>query len=131
MGLLYLKRTMIKDRPKTIFCDIDGTLLEQSGDGGIQHLKKLKTLPNVKEAISKWGRKEYNIILTTGRRESTRAQTERQLAEAGIIYDQLIMGIGGGSRVLINNLKSDKKFSTAKAYNLEINSGMTEEIVNI
>ena len=33
--------------------------------------------------------------------------TVRQLSYAGIVYDQLVMGIGGGSRVLINDLRSN------------------------
>jgi NADPH-dependent 2,4-dienoyl-CoA reductase/sulfur reductase-like enzyme len=52
-------------------------------------------------------RKGYKIILTTGRKECMREATEVQLAEAGIFYDQLVMGIGGGPRYLINDKKPD------------------------
>jgi len=31
----------------------------------------------------------------------------KQLSFAGIVYDQLVMGIGGGSRVLINDLRAN------------------------
>ena len=40
-----------------------------------------------------------------------RGVTEKQLAEAGIFYDQLILGIGGGIRYLINDRKSDGRQS--------------------
>jgi hypothetical protein len=43
---------------------------------------------------------------TTGRRESNREITIKQLQEAGIFYDQLIMGIGGDPRILINDNKT-------------------------
>ena len=50
--------------------------------------------------------------------------TERQLREAGIVYDRLLMGIGGGARVLINDLKPDRKGNTAIAINLNRNKGV-------
>ena len=42
----------------------------------------------------------------------------------GIVYDQLIMGVGGGPRVLINDLKPGKDFNTATAFNLKRNTGI-------
>ena len=53
-----------------------------------------------------------------------RKSTEIQLAEAGIMYDQLIMGIGGGVRVLINDTKPYGDFNTAEAINLNRNEGI-------
>ena len=55
-----------------------------------------------------------------------RESTERQLREAGIIYDRLIMGIGGGSRVLINDLKPDREGDTAIAINLKRDIGVKD-----
>ena len=85
---------------------------------------KLKLLPGTLEKISEWDRKCYRIILTTGRREGARVETEKQLREAGIIYDQLIMGISGATRVLINDKKPDGITKTAFAYNLIRNEGI-------
>jgi hypothetical protein len=59
------------------------------------------------EKIREWDSKGYKIILTTGRKESLRDVTVKQLSLAGIVYDQLIMGIGGGSRFLINDLRAN------------------------
>lgn len=114
-----------KNRPKTIFCDIDGTLVKH--DSPLKTIKpgyKLKLLPGTLEKITEWDRKCYRIILTTGRREGARIETEKQLREAGIIYDQLIMGISGGTRVLINDKKPDGFTETAFAYNLIRNEGI-------
>ena len=87
----------LKTAPKTIFCDIDGTLVKhmppQEASKPDAHME---LLPGTIETLIDWDKKGYNIILTTGRRESLRTQTQRQLSEVGIIYDQLIMGIGGG-----------------------------------
>ena len=76
------------------------------------------------EKLVDWDRKGYNIILTTGRRESLRKITEVQLCDLGVFYDQLIMGIGGGKRYLINDLKPDSKEGTAEAINLVRNEGI-------
>jgi hypothetical protein len=111
-------------RPKTIFCDIDGTLFHHSGDLHKQTMLKPGLLDGVKEKIVEWDRKGYNIILTTGRKESCRKVTEEQLAHAGIFYDQLVMGLGGGCRVLINDLKPNSETPTAVAINLERNKGV-------
>lgn len=113
-------------RPKTIFCDIDGVLLMHKGDITSQHLSKPEVLPGVLEKFRDFDRAGFRIILTTGRRESTRKQTEKQLSEVGIFYDQLIMGIGGGPRILINDFKPNSTEETAIAINLERNAGLKE-----
>ena len=51
---------------------------------------------------------------------------KRQLAEAGIIYDQLIMNVGGGVRVLINDKKPNKDDETAIAICVERNKGLKD-----
>ena len=116
-------------RPKTIFCDIDGTLVRHEAPTfNTSPNKKLELLPGTIEKLSEWDAKGYNIILITGRRESMRKSTEIQLAELGIIYDYLIMGIGGGPRILINDNKPDGK-EVAFAYNIERNKGINDLIL--
>jgi len=53
-----------------------------------------------------------------------RNKTEKQLSKIGIFYDQLIMGIGGGDRVLINDRKPDSTRDTAYVINLDRNEGL-------
>ena len=109
---------------KTIFCDIDGTLVFHHGDLHAQYTFKPVLLEDTIDTLKDWDRKKYNIILVTGRRESMRPKTEKMLEELGIFYDQLIMGIGGGPRVLINDLKSGSNTHTAFAVNIERNRGI-------
>lgn len=111
-------------RPKTIFCDIDGTLIKHdTPEVSFKSNYNMTLLQGTLQKLLEWDRKGYNIILTTGRRESLRQLTERQLADIGVFYDQLIMGIGGGERVLINDRKPDGTV-TAYAYNLDRNEGI-------
>jgi hypothetical protein len=101
-------------RPITIFCDIDGTLIyHQDAVLTARTDHKPIVLDGTKEKLSEWDKKGYRIILTTGRKESMREVTIKQLSELGIFYDQLIMGIGGGPRVLINDTKDWEITATA------------------
>ena len=99
------------NRPKTIFCDIDGTLLKHRGPSkvALQHHGDL--LPETIRVIREWDRNANNIVLTTGRKESLRKTTEEELLEHGIVYDRLLMGLSGGDRILINDRKPDGRLA--------------------
>jgi len=118
---------MNEKRPATIFCDIDGTLVKhQSPFLSCRQDNKMEILNGTLEKLEEWDRRGYNIILTTGRRESMRKQTEKQLSKAGIIYDQLVMGIGGGKRYIINDRKPSGDKDYAYAINLKRNQGIKD-----
>jgi hydroxymethylpyrimidine pyrophosphatase-like HAD family hydrolase len=111
-------------RPKTIFCDIDGTLVlheNPSKSGRSDNVPVI--IEGTVEKLLEWDSKGYNIILVTGRRESSRESTEKQLNSMGIIYDKLIMGIGGGVRVIINDKKPDGELS-CESININRNQGI-------
>jgi len=115
---------MNEELPKTLFLDIDGTLIEHKNP----HLTslpshKMNVLDGTIDKLLEWNKKGYTIILTTGRRESNRKVTEDQLREAGIFYDQLIMGVGRGPRVVINDIKPEGTL-TAFSVNLIRNEGV-------
>jgi len=112
------------DRPKTIFCDIDGTLVRHKGDIVLNIHEQPEILPNVIESLKQWEKLNYRIILTTGRKESARALTEAQLSSLGIVYDQLVMGLPNGERVLINDKKPSGIDNMARAVNITRNAGL-------
>lgn len=107
---------------KTLFIDIDGTLFKHQGPFSDIALKKPELNPGVQEKMDDWCSKEYNIILTTARREGLRAITESQLQSLGIPYDQLVMGIGKGERIIINDARPNGGI-TASSINLVRNEG--------
>lgn len=110
-------------RAKTIICDIDGTLTEHRGNLSRTLLNEPVVLEGTVDKLNEWDRKGYKIILITGRKESMRRTTEEELTKLGIFYDQLIMGVGGGPRHLINDTKPDGTI-TALAHNIERNKGI-------
>lgn len=111
--------------PKTIFCDIDGTLLQHHGDIISNYKDESIILPGAIENIKQWEKHNYMIVLTTGRKECLRKETESVLLKCGIIYDKLIMGLPNGDRILINDKKLNGVRNTAYSINLPRNSGMT------
>ena len=113
---------------KTLFCDIDGTLLKNSGQyfvprwgtqpalaENVAHLKKLHE------------RGRTQLILTTTRPESFRETTEKQLKEARIPYDKLVLGLWHGQRVVINDYAKTDPFPSALAVNLKRNADDLKE----
>ncbi len=110
-------------QPPTIFLDIDGTILKYQGKLSAISTHPASILPGVLEKLDEWEGMGCQIILTTGRKESLRRLTEQQLTLLGIFYDQLIMGIGGGPRHLVNDKKPDGRI-TAFAHNVERDGGL-------
>jgi hydroxymethylpyrimidine pyrophosphatase-like HAD family hydrolase len=108
---------------KTLFVDIDGTLLEHKGTFSDISLKEASLLPGVRERMNEWCSKEYKIILTTARRESLRGTTERQLGRLGVPYDLLVMGISKGQRIVINDRRPNGN-DTAFAVNVDRDAGL-------
>jgi len=110
--------------PKTIFCDIDGTLVKHLNPFELSKQEtKLELLEGSIQKLLEWEKKGYKIILTTGRKKSLQKITEKQLSEIGIFYDELIMGIGGGERILINDNKIDGSI-TARCFTQDRNKGI-------
>ena len=110
---------------KTLFLDIDGTLVKHENPSiTSKPSHKMVVLKGTIDRLLEWNKKGYTIILTTGRRESMRDKTKIQLETFGIFYDQLIMGIGGGERIIINDRKENSNLDTCQSINLDRNQGI-------
>ena len=90
---------------KTIICDIDGTLLDYQHSTIPQpgNKKEHVALPGAVEKMRQWEMRGCRIIIITGRRESERTRTVRELKHQHIPYDLLIMGFADTGLVLIND----------------------------
>ncbi len=87
---------------KTIFSDIDGTLIEQVRFEELDR-NVVNVLPGVLEKFNEWYEAGHHIVLTTARPWELELVTKQQMENAGIRYHQLLMGIGREERILINN----------------------------
>ena len=111
------------DKPKTLFLDIDGTLLKHQHTITDVYLQPAEVLPGVVEKINEWDSQGHTIILVTARKESTRELTEKQLRQFGLAWNHLIMGVGGGRRFLVNDKLNEGDINRAVGINVVTNEG--------
>jgi uncharacterized HAD superfamily protein len=116
---------------KTLFIDIDGTLVRHKGNLSNVYLEEPELLPGVIDKLNKWNADGHKIILTTGRPESMRKITNEQLEKFGIFYDQLIMGLTRGERIVINDKKPSLDITTASAIQVNRNEGLINININV
>lgn len=117
------EREYDENKPKTLFIDIDGTILKhQHAISGV-YQNSAQVLPGVIKKFDEWDSAGYRIILVTGRKESARKVTIQQLEDMQISYDMLIMGVGTGNRILINDKLSENMFDRASSINVLTDQG--------
>lgn len=113
-------------KQKTIFSDIDGTLVHQVQFENIDPFTS-KALPGVVETFTRLFKEGHHIVLTTARPESLRDVTIQEMDLLGIPFHQLVMGIGRAERILINNKSlKDPNESRATAIEVEKNGGLED-----
>jgi len=114
------------EKPKTIFCDIDGTILKHAHR--FSHIGKEQPidLDGVITKFNEWDSKGHKIILTTARKESARYITEKHLSELGFCWDYLLMGITSGTRILINDKLKESDPDRAIAISLITDTGFVD-----
>jgi hypothetical protein len=110
-------------KPKTIFCDLDGTILNHVHCFSDLKENSQKLLDKVLEKFNEWDSQGHKIILCTARKESAREMTEKHLKFLGISWDCLIMGLTSGERILINDKINSKCKDRARSINLITNQG--------
>lgn len=112
-------------KPKTIFCDLDGTVFAHAHMISDVLTENAQLLPGVLDKFNSWDSQGHKIVLVTARKESTRKFTEDALTRLGIAYDHLIMGVTSGARVLINDKLNEDDADRALAVNVITDRGMT------
>lgn len=109
---------------ETIILDVDGCIFRHKERGPIcQWFTQEELLPGVADQFEVWESRSAVIILMTARPECVRDILEEALLSHGIFWNQLIMGVGHGTRVLINDVKPGG-VDSAVAINLPRNKGL-------
>lgn len=111
------------NKPKTLFIDIDGTILKHAHVISEVYGQPGMLLPSVLDKFNFWDSQGHKIILVTARKESTRKITEKQLESLGIAYDYLLMGITSGQRFLINDKLNHNDLDRAIGINVITDQG--------
>jgi hypothetical protein len=115
----------------TIFCDVDGVLLENGSKFGpvgwrtpplLENLKSLKKLKDLGQLY---------LIITTSRPKSERGYLEKIFHEQGLYPDDYVMGLPHTARVLVNDYSSTNPYPTSIAINLQRNSDELSNLIGI
>ena len=108
-----------RDSYRTIFCDIDGVVVESACNYLKPYLGSTDALRDNVDALNelhKTGR--VALIMTTARAEKYRQVTIDQLERAGLVYDKLIMGLPHARRTVINDFAASNIYPSCTAINL-------------
>lgn len=98
-----LTKTIYKRKQiKTIFCDIDGTIIKHNNSPTNEHLE---FLPNSLQKLNQWKTAGYRIIMTTSRTKKN--EVSKLLQKYKVPYDDLICNLPSGERYLINDVKDN------------------------
>ena len=111
------------DSFKTLFVDIDGTLMKNSGQ---YFLPTWGTTPPLTKNVDHLNRLHatgrVRIILVTSRLERFRDATVKQLEQYGVRYDQILFGMLHASRVVINDYAPTNPYPSAECVNIPRNA---------
>lgn len=112
----------------TIFCDIDGVVIEnQAAFGKNKYSLDYTPLKKNVEVLKNYLKNDSMIIFTTSRREKYYSVTRKMLDELGFENCQLIMGLNHSKRVLINDYDVSNPFPTSISVNLKRNGDNLHE----
>jgi histidinol phosphatase-like enzyme len=108
----------------TYFVDIDGTLIKYR-----KFDQLLITEPEPIQSVIDKVNSEYNsgahIIITTARPVEFELFTKQELEKIGVKYHQLVMGVGRGTRYIINDRDPEaSEVDRAVGINLNRNEGL-------
>jgi len=113
------------EKKNTIFCDIDGTIFKYR-----KFETYTETEPEVIKSTLEYLKEQsslgHMIVLTTARPQYMLTHTIKELIEADVPYDNLIMGIERGVRYLINDVDPQNGQERAVAINLVRDKGFEE-----
>lgn len=118
----YEKFLAYADQHKTIFCDIDGVVVEnQSFYFSPSYYDKPVAILENCAMLLELQRNGSDLIFTTARPESVREITEHELRAIGFTDFKLIMGLKHGKRVLVNDYAASNPYPSAIAINVPRN----------
>lgn len=115
---------------KTLFVDIDGTLVKNSGEYFAPTWGSTDALPaNAKLLRDLHATGRVKVILTTSRISEFQKETLAQLKKFDIPHDQILWGLPHASRILINDYASTNPYPSAHSINLQRNGDVLADLL--
>lgn len=119
-----------------VITDLDGCLVENSAQYFPPKWGETCAIAENVALLNKlYDSGRAQIIITTSRKESFRAQTIAQLEREGIKYHSIVFGLQHGKRVLINDYSNTNPYPSSVAINLKRNASdlpaLLESVVGV
>jgi hydroxymethylpyrimidine pyrophosphatase-like HAD family hydrolase len=107
----------------TFFVDIDGTLVQYRKFNELS-TSVLTPIQEVIDVVNKYYDEGAIIVITTARPSSYELFTKQELEKIGVKYHQLVMDLGRGTRVILNDKDPEnEQIPRALGINLNRNQG--------
>lgn len=103
----------------TFFVDIDGTLVQYRKFNELS-TSVLTPIQEVIDVINKYYDEGAVIVITTARPSSYELFTKQELEKIGVKYHQLVMDLGRGTRVILND-KDPENEQIPRALGINLN----------
>ena len=108
----------------TYFVDIDGTLIKYRKFDELSTIQP-EPIQSVIDKINSEYENGSHIVITTARPEELKLRTIYELNTLGINFHQIVMGVGRGTRYIINDRDPENpEVDRAVGINLERNKGL-------
>jgi hypothetical protein len=110
----------------TLFVDIDGTIVKYR-----KFSELIGSTPHPIQDVIDYVNDHYNsgsvIIITTARPSSYELMTKQELEKLGVKYHQIVMEMGRGTRVILNDVDPENpELPRAIGINLERDGGLKD-----
>jgi len=117
-----------KKQYKTLFLDIDGTLVTNSSIQFPPYVGSGEPLTdNIEYLRGLHQEGKIYIILTTSRPEILRETTVKEMERHGMPYDQLVMGLPHCNRVVVNDFAKSNAYPSCGSINIPRNNDNLRE----
>lgn len=116
-----------RNRYRTLMIDIDGVMVENSGEyGTLRWGESNGIVANIDYINSLYEDGRVQVILTTARPERVRKLTINQLDRVGLKYHQLVMGLWHAKRIIVNDYSATNPYKACSAINVKRNGEIAE-----
>ena len=112
----------------TIFCDFDGCLVDNGSKFGLKGWRTKAIKKNIESLNSLSKNNNIYLIITTSRPYSELFYVKKILNKNNIKYNNIIMNLPHGRRILVNDFSNTNPYPSALAIKIERNS---QELSNI
>lgn len=120
----------VQTSTSTIFCDVDGVLLENGSKFGPSGWRTKPIEKNINALKSKLVSKDSFLIITTSRPETEKGYISEILASYDVYPDHWVFNLPHCKRLLINDFSRTNPFPSAIAVNLPRNTSDLDQYLD-